>query len=302
MRIADHADYRITLNRAGDAPTEKLLVTFGGQPSDLSDEGFGTLLARQYGWDNIYVAQRHGTQYQGLSVDAFSSAIAEHAQGRDVICYGSSLGAYAALYYGGCLDARIIAAAPMLPAWRPLRQWQYADLPMTHHEVVEGPISRHSPVVILDPLLPNDLKTVREMVQPAYPDARIVELPYAGHTVLLTLSKARLLKPFILGIINDDEIIPLNMPTVTCPIWNMHRGKHLTRTDPDKARRHLERSIELEPSLHASSLLLVMLIRNGNLADAQSLIDQSAASGDRRRRFNKSALEQARGAGLSVAV
>lgn len=133
--LAEHDDYQITLHRSAEAVGKPLILTFGGQPSGKTASGFGTDFLLKHGYDTIYIAQRAGTQYQGLSLDRFTDVIADHCQGREVISYGSSLGGYAALYYGGVVNARIIAAAPMFPRWPPLHRKAFADLEITHQEL-----------------------------------------------------------------------------------------------------------------------------------------------------------------------
>lgn len=81
ITLADHPDYRITMHTPdAAAPSDKLVVTFDGQPSDLNDRGFGTDLCMAHGWTNIYVAQRHGTQYQGLGIDRFFEVVSPHTR------------------------------------------------------------------------------------------------------------------------------------------------------------------------------------------------------------------------------
>jgi hypothetical protein len=69
--LVDHPDYKITLHQKGENPTDKLLITFGGQPSGIAERGFGTDFCLSRGWDTIYVAQRQGSQYQGLPIKTF---------------------------------------------------------------------------------------------------------------------------------------------------------------------------------------------------------------------------------------
>ncbi|CAM3187162.1 hypothetical protein SAMN04488021_12026 [Paracoccus aminovorans] len=279
--LADHADYRITLLQAGNAPAARVVVSFGGQPSDLSDVGFGSSFALENGWDNIFVAQRHGTQYQGLSLQDFRAAVQPVIQGRDAITYGASLGGYCALYYGGVIDARILAAAPMLPAWKPLRIRRYADLEIRHLELAQAPRSSRSPVVLFDPERRQDHFLVNRMVRPAYPDVRLVRIPFAGHTVLLTLAEMRCLKPLIRGIIERDEIVPFQHPDPRHSVWHMENARKLMRTDRGLAIRHLEASLAIKPSKQAFSMLVSALLGERRTDDLRRLLDQSKAAGDK---------------------
>lgn len=298
--LTDHADYRITLHRACERPSQRIVITFGGQPSDLADEGFGTPFCLERGWDTIYVAQRHGTQFQGLSIEAFRSATTEFCAGRDVVTYGSSLGAYAAIYYGGSVNARMIAAAPMLPAWRPLKLRAYSDLPVTHGDIKDGPLSEHQPVVIFDPKIKNDAHLIRDLAAPAYPNFRAVEVPYAGHTVLVTLSQARLLKPIVLSIIERDEIISFDPPAEGTAIYHGERGRSLIATDRQAALVELRKSLAIAPSKRFFGMLVNLLIRMGDKEGAQRVIDEAAASGDRRMILVPAVRRTAEQAGLKV--
>jgi hypothetical protein len=297
--LAAHDDYLITLHQAGPAPSARCLVTFGGQPSDLRSRGFGTDFALGEGIDTIHAAQRVGTQYQGLSVEAFHAAVAPAVAGYEAVStYGSSLGGYAALYYGGCIDARIIAAAPMFPAWRPLANRVYAGLPVSHGELRDGPLSRHAPVVIYDPMLRQDSRMVEEMVRPAYPALRTVDVPHGGHPVLIALARARVLKPLILGLVLRDEIIDMAPPAEGTAIWHGERGLALRQTDPDGAVQELERSITIKPGKRYFNELIKLLIRTGRTADAQARLDAGRASGNKQMTLLPSLIPLVEGAGL----
>lgn len=298
--LVSHADYRVTLHQAGDRPADTVVVTFGGQPSDLSDAGFGTDYCLKNGWDNIYVAQRYGTQYQGLSVDDFRAAVAPAVTGRDVVCYGPSLGAYAAFYYGGSVDARIIGGAPMFPAWPAFANRAYADLPITHADLTEVPRSSKSPVAIFDPLMPADLRVVEQMLEPAYPDLRRVEYHGAGHTVLITLEQSKQLSPLLRSLIRDDKAIPIEPLRPGMPIYHLTQGRLLQRSDPDGAVRELETSLRLRPARQPLAILIALLLREERLDEVQALIDRVEASGDRNLTIIPSARDKIRAAGLRV--
>lgn len=279
--LANHADYRITLLKAGDRPAERVIVSFGGQPSDLSDEGFGTTFALDNGCDNIFVAQRHGTQYQGLSAETFRDTVLPVVAGRDCVTYGASLGGYCALYYGGAIDARILAAAPMLPAWRPLKLRRYADLPMTHGELSDMPRASRPPVVIFDPERGPDQFLVDHMVLPAYPKARLVRIPFAGHTVLMTLSELRCLKPLIKGIVERDEVIVFDPPSPRHSVWHIENARKQMPCDRDRAITHLRTSLQIKPTKQAFSMLAGALLRERRTDELCRLLDEGRASGNR---------------------
>src|SRR5699024_9857742 len=103
------------------------------------------------GWDHIFVAQAEMTQYQQLSIEEFHESISSIAAAYDVFAYGSSLGAYAALYFGGSVNARIIAAAPKNSAHPLVLQKRFAELGFHHRELTEVQRADHAPLILFDP-------------------------------------------------------------------------------------------------------------------------------------------------------
>ncbi|WP_347137549.1 hypothetical protein [Paracoccus sp. SSK6] len=277
--LARSDDYQITLHKPDGPDGDPVVVTFGGMPSGLAPGGFGTRFCLGQGWTTIYVAQRALSQYQGLDLAAFRAAVAPVVDGRDVVCYGSSLGGYAALYYGGTINARIVAAAPRLPAWPPITTPQMS-IPLVHEPLHDVPRSRSAPVVIYDPRVAHDRTTVERMVKPAYPDVRLVELPHFGHTVLAAIAAAGALPTFMAALIRDDVLLPLDMPTDANPGWHLRKGQSLASAEPRVALDHFRRFFDLAPSSRSLSVLLNHLINTGGIEDAQSLLDRAEDMGD----------------------
>lgn len=299
-RIADHDDYRITYHHTGSPTKQTVVVTFGGQPSGISDAGFGTLFAEKLGIDSIFVAQKNGSQYQGLSIEQFESVISPEIIGKDVVCYGSSLGAYAALYYGGCINSRIIAAAPMFPAWRPMKNRVYADLPIAHKELWEVPKSDHVPVVIFDPKSERDAFIIREMVDKAYPVSRKILVPYSGHTVLVTLSQLGSISKLISGLVETDTIVDFEIPREGHAIYHRERARELVRTDKEAAKEELRKSLAISPSRQAFNILFNLYLRSGEYDLAQDMIRQANASESVQVKLVPFMVEAARKAGLAL--
>lgn len=81
--LADHDDYQITLHRR-ETLREPLVLTFGNLPSRKTASGFGTDFLLKHGYDTIYVAQRAGTQYQGLPAYRFDEG-KRHFPDRDLV-------------------------------------------------------------------------------------------------------------------------------------------------------------------------------------------------------------------------
>lgn len=278
--LADHDDYLITLHRAEKPTSDRLIITFGGLPTDKTPKGFGTGFALRHGWDTIYVAQRYTTQYQGLDAAAFLEAVHSVASGRDVVTYGSSLGGYAALYFGGILNARILAVAPMLKPWRPLGLKAYHNVEIRHSDLWDAPLSRHRPTVIYDSMLREDTIMIEQMVLRAYPDARLVSYEHCGHAALIPIARTGKLSEYIHRIIDKDEVPEISLPTDDCPVWNFERGMWLKSRNKAEARVHFEKSLALQPSRRTIAQLMVVLLRLGDRDAAQRLVNASASSQD----------------------
>lgn len=297
--IVSEDDYLITLHQPQERKSDKLIINFGGVDSKLTPAGFGTDWCMKYGFDSLYVAQQAGTQYQRLSLEAFADAVAPVINGREVVCYGSSLGAYSSLYYGGILNARIVAASPMLPAWPALKRKKFA-VPVVHRAIKDTPLSRRSPIVIYDPHVRDDRTIMTDLVLPAYPNARIIEVPYGGHAVLKAISQVQRLSPIIHAMIEDDQIIDIRMPDDTSHQWLLQRAMAIRSKEPGLAQHYFEKALAILPNQSIISNLVKHLLQNKQLAEAEQHILKALGSGDRRLRIAPPVLDRARELGIEV--
>lgn len=299
--IASSEDFRITFHAAGALKSDTLIVTFGGLPAGLAGDGFGTDFCLVHGYDTIYTSQRIGTQYQGLSLEDFKAAVApKAAEYKNVVCYGPSLGGYAALYFGGSINARIIVAAPVLPAWPHLRNRKCADLKITHIPLHNTPKSKHVPVVVYDPMVVSDRNNIETMVEAAYPNITKVEVPFAGHPVLVSLSKSRILRPFILHFFETGEVMDFERPGEGSAIWHRERARYFLKNEPEKAKPEFEKSLAIEGSKLTFNLLIQCLIKVGDLDAAQEKLDFSKQSDERDYQLNVHIANLATTTGLRV--
>ncbi len=135
--------------------------------------------------------------------------------------------------------------------------------------------------MIYDPALARDVRVVDEMVRPAYPALRAVEVPHGGHKVLMALERVKQIKPLILGIIERDEVVALSLPGEGTAIWHGERGLALRTTDPEAAIAEMERSLSIRPDKRYYNEIIKLLIRMGRKDEAQVWIDRGQAAGDR---------------------
>ena len=270
--IIESDNFKITYNQFNES-SDTTVVSFGHIRSDIESSGFGTDLCRNLGFNNIYVAQRIGTQYQGLDIDTFYKETSPYLCGKKTYSYGSSLGGYAALYFGGCIDAKIIASAPINHAHKSISDPEFKSLVYNHVDIRENRLSKLSPIILFDPHQQLDVKFITQCVRPAYPDATYISYPFAGHTILETMKENGVLSKFVRGIFFDGSIENLGMKQDGCPIYHAEVGRKLRyEGDMASAERELLKSINLKPTENAFGHLLWVYIETSNVSGIISAI------------------------------
>lgn len=272
--LAESDGFLITYHK-NSKPSEKVGISFGGLPSKKTPTGFGSSFILKQGFDHIFVAQRAGSQYQELSVQDFVKAVKPYIQGKIVFTYGSSLGAYAALYYGGAIDAAIISSAPKNSAHPYMRKKQFSHIKFRHEtELGDVPKSRHQPIVLFDPHRAEDKKFINNWVKPAYPDANLLEFPYAGHTVLNTMQKSGVLKRFITTYLDSGEIVRVKLKQEGSYIWHAEKGRKLwSESRIQDAKNQFQRSLQLGHNSEAAAGLVRVYLKECRPDLAREVVD-----------------------------
>lgn len=209
--IADEENYRIKSYSQGSSI---IFITFNTTRTTKESAGFGVNFCLSKGFDVISVSQDNDTQYQFLSREKFLNIIAPYIKGKDkVVCYGSSLGGYCALYYGGAIDCKIIAASPKNSAHPDFKLKKYECLEFKHD--LKMPASENKAFVVYDPKRGSDRLFIDELVRPAFKNAEYLDLPFAGHAVLHYIKDVGKLKSLILNITYNNNFpdIQKNVPT-----------------------------------------------------------------------------------------
>lgn len=131
-----------------------LFVVFNGTATNKKSAPFGLRFLLKRGFDVIVVYQDNDTQYQSLSGDQLEKIVRDHIKNKRVICYGASLGGYCAVYYGGYLNAEIIAASPKNSAHPDLvaknKNSRFSKDLWKHSSIVEAPKSGKNVSIIVD--------------------------------------------------------------------------------------------------------------------------------------------------------
>lgn len=204
--LHDDADSRIEHWRQIE-PSDTLVISFDPLQVLVDQPHFGQdFLARQ-GVDVIAVRRRHEHFYQALSRETFTAAVAPRLRRyRRVVAYGSSLGAYAALYFCRDLPCRVIASSPRVSvhpvygvaAWQQKLAFRHEPFDPAHRPVCLA-------TVFYDPKDAIDRRYVEGEVLPAFASARVLRLPYSGHPSNQFLSEIGFIAPYVRAVVAGTQ-------------------------------------------------------------------------------------------------
>jgi hypothetical protein len=164
--------------------------------------GFAEEFLRKNGIDVLTFQRRGETWYQDLSRRTFDKVLTPLRKRYDrIVFYGSSLGAYAALYYAQ--DEHVLAFSPRVPIHPDYRHFgKSADLnnaPFVHDPLGFTP----NAVVVYDPLNEWDRAFVEKEVRA--PAGSFYRVPFAGHSAITYLGEAKVLPRIVLDYIKRGE-------------------------------------------------------------------------------------------------
>lgn len=183
---------------------DTLVITFAEMMmNDPSKPGFAQDFLIKNGFDVITVQKTSESWYQDLKVSHFQRAVSRASQGySNLCCYGISMGAFASLYFGGSVDASLIAISPLCsihPLYPKLGAPEHRKTVLaTQVDLGEVIIGRGSALIVYDPLSRSDQLYIKEEVRPAFPHACYVVAPGTGHPSSASLKEMGLLQRTIL--------------------------------------------------------------------------------------------------------
>lgn len=219
--------------------SDTLVVTFAEMlMNDPSQPGFGEQFLLKAGYDLVIVQKRSENWYQDLKVEDFSSAVSGiAAEYSDVVCYGISMGAFAALYFGGAVNASILALSPLCsihPRYPQLGGREYRKhVVATQCDLAHAPKSQQPVFIVFDQRLQLDAFYMRSEVMPAFPKATIAVAPGAGHPVSRCLNGMGLLRPLVLDFIRERRTpnlaAALRPHRANSTIWLTNLGERCAR-------------------------------------------------------------------------
>ena len=185
-----------------------LVITFDSLGHDLSLDrpGFGQEWLGQTGFDAVHIVSARNDWYQAPDLLELLQAVRTRAAAYPwAVTYGSSMGGYAAIRFGGRAGARrAIALSPQFsidPALSGVddRWAEYADrIAFLWEQAAPDDVALETAYVVYDPLNPDRLHA--EALAAAYP-VHPVPLPHAGHPSGALLAETGLLSKAVLDMI-----------------------------------------------------------------------------------------------------
>ncbi|HMO45606.1 MAG TPA: hypothetical protein PKB14_06200 [Rubrivivax sp.] len=172
----------------------------------LSDRPhFAQDFLRRMAVDIVAVRRKGEDFYQSLSREAFLAAVQPVlGRYRRVVAYGSSLGAYAALYFCRDIDCEVVASSPRVsvhPRYG-AKVWQ-SRVEFRHQPLASAaqPAPRCRAIVIFDPKEPLDRRYIEGEVLPQFGQAEVLRVPYSGHPSNHFLAEIGFISPFVRAVV-----------------------------------------------------------------------------------------------------
>lgn len=200
--LLDDADVRIEhFHRGGQGGT--LVVTFDPLLYLWTDPPFGHEFLRKQALDVVAVRKKSENFYQTLSREEFAAVVAPvSARYARVVSYGSSLGAYAALYFGRDEPWTVIASSPRnsthpvfgSPAWQQQIRFQ-------HERFRPDLAPRCDAIILFDPRDAIDRRYMEGEVLAQFPQARVLRVPFSGHPSNQFLGEIGFIAPFVRAVL-----------------------------------------------------------------------------------------------------
>jgi hypothetical protein len=204
--------------------------------------------------DVVSVRKKAEHFYQPLTRAGFEAAMAPLlTRYTRVVCYGSSLGAYAALYFARDLPWTVIASSPRVSvhpvygakAWQQRCGYQ--------HEPFRTDVqARCDAIIFFDPRDPIDRRYIEGEVLPQFPQAEVMRVPFAGHPANQFLGDIGFIAPYVRAVVAGTD------------------------------RPALQRRAHRARSAMYHQVLALACVRHGHLAWSDALVQRALALDSRR--------------------
>lgn len=191
-----------------------LVVTFDPLLYLWTRPPFGHDLMHKMTVDVVAVRRKTENFYQPLDRATFGEVVGPVAQRyARVVGYGSSLGAYAALYFGRDEPWTIVASSPRNsthPAYG-VKVWQDRQA-FLHDRFSTAADPRCRAIIFFDPRDAIDRRYLDNEVLPQFPAAEVHRVPYSGHPSNQFLGDIGFIAPFVRSVVSAQPVP--NRPTL----------------------------------------------------------------------------------------
>jgi hypothetical protein len=207
--LASNHNYKITAHTNNIKQNNKWIITFGEIDSKLTETGFGSSFILKEGYNHIYVAQKYGTQYQFLARKTFCDIIKKEVKEGELFTYGSSLGAYCAIYYGSAINASILALSPRMPAHpviNKMTEESFKNKGFYHDDLSLCEKNYKKLYILYDKFNYIDNYYVNIFIKSAFPDAFYYHVENAGHYTARALLLSNELKNVVKAFFENKKI------------------------------------------------------------------------------------------------
>lgn len=274
-----HDDEDVCLElTARTPPADTVAVTFDPIMVNVGQPAYAGEFLRRCGADTLAVRKKHEHFYQPFSREQFLEITEPHLRHyRRRLAYGSSLGAYAVLYYCQQGYETVIASSPRVSAhprfgidfWQSRVAFQHRAFDPEHP-------AGSGAVVFYDPHDKQDRPFVEQEIAPAWPKAEVVPVPYAGHPVNQFLAEIGFIAPYVRAVVADTPRPSLDRRRLKARSATYHQVLAMGCLAHGKlawAQRLAERALEMSPRLIiAKRTLGEVLLAMNRLDDAEPLL------------------------------
>ena len=193
--------------------SDTTFITFNSAYTDKSSDPFAGSFVLSEGWNLISVRKHNKNPYQDLSLQTFEDIVKPRISQKRVFTYGTSLGGYSSIYFGGVINATIIASAPRLSLITS-SNIRYKNIDYKHVPI-KNTIKTVNPVyIIYDPLVNWDVEFIKKHILSAYPSAKFLPVKRGTHLVVETLISKGLLKEVIRDLVDCNNFNAINRITI----------------------------------------------------------------------------------------
>lgn len=180
-----------------------LAITFDPLAYLADKPHFGQNFLRPLGVDIVAVRKKEENFYQPLSRETFVAAVQPLlGRYRRIVAYGSSLGAYAVLYFCRDIDCEVVASSPRVSVHPQFGAKVWQRKVEFRHQTFDARVQpRCRAIVIFDPKEPLDRRYIDGEVLPQFAQALVMRVPYSGHPSNHFLAEIGFIAPFVRAVI-----------------------------------------------------------------------------------------------------